>query len=199
MTFTLQDTAAAVLARLGMASEGGLPATVSSASDADIVSAAIRAMLPSTGGMVAEASADDVMDGDEISPEVTFTETPCGLLDAVMHLDADVIRVCAVKMKGWSRPVAETAPASSPAAARIWSKEPGIAGSPLNPAAYLTAGPSGLTLHAMASADRTDALEYLKVWKTPSVTPDGRYSFPARLHPLLIDRLTASITTLTHV
>lgn len=193
MTFTLQDTVAAVLARLGMDRGTGLTSATSSPSDADIVSDAIRAMLPSTGGMVAEASADDVMDGDDISPEVTFVETPCGLFAAVMPLGPDVVRICTVKMKGWSRPVASVTPSSSPAAARIWSPEQGIAGSPSNPAAYLTAGPSGLTLHAMASADRADRLEYLKVWKTPSVTPDGRYSFPARLHPLLIDRLSDSI------
>lgn len=196
MTFTLQETVESVLARLGMDPAPALPSAVSSCSDSDIVRDAVRAMLPSMGGVVAEASADDVMDGDDISPEVTFTEMPCGLFAAVMRLDADVVRVCSVKMRGWSRPVAAVAPVSSPSAARLWSPEAGIAGSPSNPSAYLTAGPSGLTLHAMASSDRSDTLEYLKVWKTPTVTPDGRYSFPARLHPLLLDRLTESILVL---
>lgn len=195
MTFTLEDTAANVLARLGIEASGGISTTLSARSDADIVREAIRAMLSAYGGMVTEASPEDVADGEIISPEVSFTEMPCGLYAAVMRLDADVIRVSAVKMKSWSRSAEGAVPASSPAGVRLWSGEPGIAGSPAGPTAYLAAGSAGLTLYAMGSPSRDDRLECLKVWKTLSVTPDGRFSFPARLYPLLLDRLTEEVRT----
>lgn len=196
MTFTLQETAAKVLASLGMTAciDGRhLPTTLSG--DAETLTEMIRGSLPGTTDMIMEASAADIADGILLSPECTPVKMPCGLYATMIPLDPDIIRVCAVKMRGWRREATEIIDTGSAAATRLWSREPGIAGDRLNPAAYLLAGPGGRRLAAMGSTDNSDSLEYLRVWKIPDVTEDGRFSFPALLYPRLIERLADSIRT----
>lgn len=194
MTYTLSETTARVMEMLGLA--GGPSPEYGDTrypDDAKILEMRFKGYIPLIGSeLIRQGSDSEVADGEEIRPEVRFTTLPGGTA-AELRLDADVIRVCGMKMKSWQRESISIYEPESSGWERQWSAEPGTAGTAERPMCYLTEGKEGKLLRGVGSKDESDTLEWLHVWKIPTPTADGRFSFPAALYPELTRRLSVEL------
>lgn len=200
MTYSIERLADDVLALLG---ENARSPSVSLATG-DVPSVRSRierriaALLPEIGSeQIAGAPVTVLGGGEPLTAEVEFRRLPCGLYGADVGLPDDVVRVAAVKMASWERAVSEPIPASSGESGREWSKEPGIAGNPIRPHAYLSIGERGRKLTLCGSETEADRLEICLVWRIPGADGEGKFRYPEILVPALAARIAEAITSRT--
>lgn len=159
---------------------------------ADEVAHMIAEMLPAVGAfIIREASIERLSGGVPITSETTSRLMPCGLYAVEAALPEDFLRLVSVKIPGWLRPANSLILPGDAAWECQWSAEPGIAGSPERPRAYLDCGGAGSILRLIGSGDNDTALEYLRVLTIP-VAPD--FDFPEQLYPELVGMIAEKIT-----
>lgn len=170
----------------------------------DMMALKVRGLLPEVGSrLIREASLPlegNVGEGTpcsvglEVSASLVSRLMPCGLYAVEVQLPEDFLRIGSAKMGEWLHSVSETvAPRDSDWACQ-WSSEPGIAGCPTRPRAYLDSGSAGLLLRLVGSEGGEDALEWLRVWRIPVADEEGRFRFPAVIYPELVSALTKRLS-----
>lgn len=196
MTCSLNDIVADVLALLGEA-----PAP--SAAGADIfpgsgpeeaISRKVAALLPGIGStIIADADIPHIADAPAICLNAAKRLMPSGEYAAIASLPAGFMRPVAARLECWERDARRIFNAGSPMTPRLWSPEPGIAGSSASPLAYILAGPEGLQIYAMASGSDAEEALSLRCWCIPAPNAEGSFLFPQVLYNTLVSRIATQI------
>lgn len=161
----------------------------------DVMALKVRSLLPEAGSrLIREAEALPPSSGDSEPRDSVRRLMPCGLYAAEVPLPEDFLRMGAAKMGEWLHPVAETVAPEDPDWVCQWSSEPGIAGCPTRPRAYLDRSASGLLLRLIGSESKDDVLEWLGLWRIPALDGDGDFDFPAILYPGLLSSLAKGLS-----
>lgn len=205
MRYGIETLISDVMARLGEfpRPQQSLPALSSGSGSSlsgipgpqDVVALKVRSLLPEVGSrLIREA---EVLPPPEEAPESRTcvpSLMPCGLYAAELQLPEDFLRLGSVKMGEWRHSVSEAAGPNDSGWECQWSSEPGIAGCPTRPRAYLDSGSAGLLLRLVGSEGGEDALEWLRVWRIPVADEEGRFRFPAVIYPELVSALTKRLS-----
>lgn len=188
MEYTLQKLQDDVMARLGESVQPSASCPgVEIPTVGDIIGKKIRSLLPMVGKrLIMEASSGELGGGKVMEATAALRLMPCKLYGAEIALPNDFLRLCSVKMKGWSHGLAAVVMPGEPGWSRQWSKEPGIAGCQERPRAYLVSEGGSVKIRAIGSAAESDSLEWLYGWQVPEVGSDGKFHFPDMLYPELI-------------
>lgn len=195
MVYTLDRLQRDVMARLGEntrppASYDGLDIP----SPVDVIGRKISSLLPEIGTkLIKDAPADNLGAGEPVELVVSMRKMPCGLYAGEVGLPEDYLRLVSVKMAGWSRCVTQVIRSADMEWSRQWSEEPGIAGCPDAPRAYLVCEEDGLKLLLIGSEDGVDSLDLLRVCRAPSPAADGTFHFPSSLYPPLISEIVTTL------
>lgn len=195
MVYTLDRLQRDVMARLGEntqppASYDGLDIP----SPVDVIRRKISSLLPEIGTkLIKDTQADNLGAGEPLESAVSMRKMPCGLYAGEMGLPEDFLRLVSLKMAGWSRCVTQVIRSGDMEWSRQWSAEPGIAGCPECPRAYLVCEEDGMKLRFIGSEDGVDSLESLRVCRAPSPAADGSFHFPPSLYPPLISEIVATL------
>ena len=150
----------------------------------DVVKLKVASLLGEVGARLIRESPPDLPDsGGRMEPErVAMRLMPCGLHAAEVRLPGGFLRLVSVRMSDWSRGVRSAPGPSSPQWGRQWSAEPGIAGSPDMPRAYLDCDGEGPLLRLVGCRSDTATLESLAVWCVPEPDGSGTFEFPESLY-----------------
>ena len=191
MVYTIERLQKEVSARLGEISV--TPTSISASgvpTPAEIVAAKIKSMLPEEGSkLIKGASADELGCGIEMEVTVATSKLmTCGLYAIEIELPEDFLRLVSLKMAGWERSVGRLILPTMPEWECQWSEEPGIAGSPQRPRAYM----DGKILRAIGSQEN-DSTESMYGWRIPVADTDGNFDFPAGLYPDLLGAIASRI------
>ena len=154
---------------------------------ADEVARMIESMLPEIGaGIIRGAPLDQLGGGMPTVGETTSRLMPCGLYAVEVTVPEDFLRLVSVKISGWQRSANTLILPGDAAWECRWSAEPGIAGSPARPRAYL--GPEGgVNILRLIGSESVDAaLEHLMVLTIPKAP---EFHFPSQLYPELVGRI----------
>ena len=192
MNYSVDQLQTDVMARLGEISR---PHSSLSDSDVpapeDVVALKISSMLPEIGKrMLRDASAEMLGGGMPLEAEVKTRMMPCGLNSFEIRVPEDFLRLVSVKMSGWRCCVRRLIMPVDAAWEGQWSAEPGIAGCPERPRAYLVDEEEGLMLRLIGSEDPEAALLHLSTFCIPSA-PD--FHFPPGLYPELVAAIADKI------
>lgn len=196
MRYDVGKLQADVMARLG---EVDRPRSLSEVTDIpwpeDIVAMKAVAMLGEVGTrLIKDASVESLGNGVAVScGEIAVLEMPCGLYGAEVRLPDGFLRLASVKMSGWRCGVCLTALPDSGEWSRQWSAEPGIAGCPARPRAYLDSDGAGCLLRLVGSESEEDALEWLTGWCVPAPDEEGCFDFPEVLYHHLVGAITEKL------
>ena len=192
MKYSVNQLQTDVMARLGEISR-----PLSSLSDLDVpspedvVALKISSMLPEVGkSILCGASAEMLAGGMPLQSEVITWMMPCSLYAVELLLPEDFLRLVSVSILGWHRGVSGLILPGDAAWECQWSVEPGIAGCPARPQAYLVASGEGRKLRLLGSEGPDAALEHLSILCIPSA-PD--FHFPPRLYPELVASIADKI------
>ncbi|MDE5997618.1 MAG: hypothetical protein K2G77_05335 [Muribaculaceae bacterium] len=192
MLYSLQQLQADVMARLGEICPPlfSLPAAVVPG-PAEVVARKIESLLPEAGERILREAPHELLGGGVLmEAEVTMHRMPCGLYAGEVVISDDFQRLVSVKMSDWSRSALTLILPGTSDWARQWSPEPGIAGCPCCPRAYLDRQGEGLLLRVVGSDDSGATLEWLRGWCLP--TPPA-FHFPSQLYQSLINEIVASL------
>lgn len=160
----------------------------------EAVARKIRALLPGAAStLIADASATELAGAPELTLTPAFTRMPSGGYAAEADLPAGFLRLAGVRMSCWREDAREVVMQGSGRLSRLWNPEPGIAGSPERPIAYVTAGASGLKLFAMAAPSAGEATLSLRLWSIPLPDSEGNFHFPAPLRHKLAANIAAQL------
>ncbi len=192
MLYTLQQLQADVMARLG---EFGinLPSLPASAvpCPAEVVARKIESILPEAGEKILREAPHELLGGGvQIEAELTTRRMPCGLYAGEIVISDDFLRLVSVKMSDWSKSAFTLVVPGSPDWECQWSSEPGIAGCPCSPRAYLDREGEGLLLRVVGSNDSAATLECLRGWCLPA---PPAFHFPLQLYHSLINEIICSL------
>lgn len=153
-----------------------------------------RVLLPELGSrLIKDATQEELEGGRPVVPVVVKRLMPCGLEAAEMPLPASFLRLAAIRLTGWRRSCVNAIGFDSDCRMRQWSGEPGIAGSPECPRAYLDEGAGGLVLRAVGCATEADTLDFLRIWEIPEPDAEGCFLFPTPLYPRLVSEIASNI------
>lgn len=193
MVYSIDSLQKDVMARLGEIAmpQPSLPA-LGAPTSADIVKAKVKSMLPEECAKLIRGASAEAL-GCGIQMEVVVADSmlmPCGLYAAEIELPEDFLRLVSLKMSGWERSVGSLILPASPEWNCQWSPEPGIAGSPARPRAYL----DGKILRSIGT-EENGSLESLYCWRIPSVDADGNFKFPSGMYPDLLGTIASKIIT----
>lgn len=137
------------------------------------------------------APAEMLGGGETVDAEVLMRLMPCGLYAAEVDLPSRFLRLVSVGMAGWSRGVSRLLPPSSADWECQFSSEPGIAGCPSRPRAYIVAEGEGLRLRLLGSESADATLGWLRICTIP--TPSS-FHFPPLLYPRLVSTLATKLS-----
>ena len=195
MTFTLESLIRDVFALLGESS--GLPradSAVDIPDPRDIVGRMVACMLPRVGSRIIwEATPAMLCGAEPVGVEVHKHLAQCGLHAADIALPAGFLRLVSVKMGEWKREVCRVFSPGEQEWDRQWSEEPGIAGSPQCPQAYLSHCSDGGILRLIGSVGADDTLEWFRCCLVPVPDEDGVFSFPPHLYGELVEAVAVNI------
>lgn len=192
MLYTLQQLQADVMARLGEFGHpfSSLPASVVPC-PSEVLARKIESILPEAGAKILREAPHELLGGGmPIEAELTTRLMPCGLYAGETVISDDFLRLVSVMMSDWSRSVLTLILPGSSDWERQWSSEPGIAGCPCCPRAYLDRQGEGLLLRVVGSDDSAATLGWLRGWCLP--TPPA-FHFPLQLYQSLINEVIASL------
>ena len=192
MRYSIDQTAEDVMSALGETSGvspssgmAGIPTL------RDILKRKISSFLPEAGKkLLVEASAEMLAGAEDYHAEVSARKVPAGLYAVDIPLPEDFVRLVSLRMRSWQRGVDKVFTSASDCFQRQYSAEPGIAGCPSRPQAYLGNG----ILTAIGSETASDTLEHLHLWRIPLPDSAGNFHFPAPLYPDLLTRLLSLIS-----
>lgn len=202
MTYGIEQLVSDVMERLGEISRphtpsgGQVPEDVGVPWPEEAVALKARGLLAAEGSrLLREASVDDLGCGgmDLSGVEAVKVSMPCGLYAAEVRMPEGYLRFAGARMSEWSRGATEVLERGSSGWSRQWSSEPGIAGCPVRPRAYLDSDSGGLLLRLVGSVSADDSLEWLGVWCVPELDAEGRFGFPAGLYFRLVEAIAAGI------
>lgn len=198
MNYTLTRLRDDILARMG---ESVAPAGVhlaGVASTAEIVERKAGSLLPEVGRrLLSGASAAMMAGAPGFASSIAARKMPCGLYAADIALPDGFARLVAARMESWSRSVHEMALPGTGGYERQWSDEPGIAGCPSRPRAYLHHTAAGAALRLMGSEAPADTLAHLYLWCEPRPDPDGSFLFPAALYGALVGGIAEAMISVS--
>lgn len=192
MFYTLQQLQGDVMARLGELGTplSSLPASVVPG-PAEVVARKIESILPEAGARILREAPHELLGGGVlIEVEMTTRLMPCGLYAGEAVISDDFLRLVSVMMSDWSRSAHILDLPGSPDWERQWSSEPGIAGCPCCPRAYLDRYGEGLLLRVVGSDDSAATLEWLRGWCLPK---PPAFHFPLQLYQSLISEIIGSL------
>lgn len=195
---TLQQLQADVMALLGEnARQRDALAGVDVPGTVGMLSARIKRLLPVCGKILLQDAPQHLLGGGEpLTPPFSTCLMPCGLYAVDMELAADTLRIAEIRLKEWARGVSDVFTPDQDGWRRQWSREPGIAGSPANPLAYMSPSSAGILVRAIGvSAPPADTASYpsLTVWRIPAADESDYFSFPAHLFPDLVNKIALTI------
>ena len=162
----------------------------------DIVALRVSALLAEIGSrLLMDASAEALGGALRLlsDSDVGMRLMPCGLYGAEVRLPEGFLRLASVKMAGWRRSVVDLIGPDSAEWAGQWSPEPGIAGCPDRPRAYLDRDSEGLLLRLVGSESGEDVPEWLGVVDVPVVDGAGGFDFPESLYPELVGNIARDL------
>lgn len=185
MTVTLQQLQDDVMARLGEIPWGQSPLPASGVpSPADIVALKVESILPEAGmRIIRDAPPDMIGAGKLVEGDVSLRLMPCGLYAGEIVLPAGFLRLVSVRMSGWNRVAGRLILPGDADWECQWSEEPGIAGCPLRPRAYLVEEGDGMLLRILGCEDAGTSLWYLRILSVPA---PPAFHFPRQLYPQLV-------------
>lgn len=187
-----------ILARMG---ESAAPADAPLAgipSPAVIAERKAASLLPEVGRrLLSEASPGMLAGAPSVASSIAARKMPCGLFAAEIALPDGFVRLASARMESWSRSVHEVLLPGSGGFARQWSDEPGIAGCPAHPRAYLLHSASGAALRLMGSEAATDTLSHLCAWCEPRPDSSGSFLFPAALYAALVGGMAEAMISVS--
>ena len=158
---------------------------------ADEVALMIEGMLPEIGaGSIRGAPFDRLGGGVPIAVETASRLMPCGLYAVEVVLPADFLRLVSVKIPGWQRCANHLILPGDAEWECQWSAEPGIAGCPARPRAYLATEGDGMILRLVGSESADASLGHLRVLTIPAAP---EFHFPSQLYPDLIGMIAEKI------
>lgn len=198
MRYTLHRLQTDVMARLGeTVRPQGLLSAAGVPWPEDIIGVKVASLLGELGSrLLQEADCGLSCPRDVGIPSgvlAVLKRMPCGLYGAEVRLPEMFLRLVSVKMAGWRRSVCGLVSPGSAEWSRQWSPEPGIAGSPERPRAYLDSDGEGMLLRLLGSVDSSDTLESLGIWIVPSAGEDGGFDFPETLYAALVGAIAAKL------
>ena len=184
-----------VLAWLGeMAREEGSLSPAFAPGPADVVAMKVEALLPEIGSsLIRHAPQCSLGSGVEVGCGASMRVMPCGLYAAEVRMPVGFLRLVSARMSGWRSAVVRTELPDSAGWNRQWSAEPGIAGCPERPAAYLDRDAGGLLLRVIGSPGPDDTLSWLRVLTVPYAGGEGTFDFPGALYPELVGGIAARL------
>ncbi len=118
----------------------------------EAVSRKVAALLPGAGStLIADADMADLADAPQLSLSASKRLMPSGAYAAVAPLPAGFMRPVAVRLESWTDDARHIFGAGSRLTPRLWNPEPGIAGTPSSPRAYIMAGSEAVQKWVMAT------------------------------------------------
>ncbi|MDE7347542.1 MAG: hypothetical protein K2N48_12495 [Muribaculaceae bacterium] len=190
MIYTVDRLRSDVMARLGeIARPQGLLSDSGVPWPEDVVSVKAVSLLDEVGSeLIRRAGIEALGGGVDASSglDVVMRRMPCGLYGAEIRLPGDFLRLASAGMSGWRRDVFVPVFPGSTEWSRQWSAEPGIAGCPDSPRAYVGICGAEMLLRLMGSESVEDSLEHLHVWARPVPDGQGEFTFPESLYTDLI-------------
>ena len=198
MRFSLQRLTADVMARLGETAR--VPAQLSAFPGVpwpeDVISVKVASLLGEVGSsLILAAPREHLGSGLHIVIEPRIRLMPCGLYCAEISLPGGFLCLMSVRMSGWVRSVETLILPGAPEWSRQWSKEPGIAGCPGRPLAYLDREGDAMMIRVIGSEDPEDTLSWLTLWSVPAVDEEGWFDFPETLYAGLVAAVAEKIET----
>lgn len=194
MIYTLEQIRHDVMSRMGETPEVSPSSSLGSIPHiSQILDRKIRSLVPEFGSkLILDAPLEKLTGAEEYTADITPRKSKCGLYAFDIPLPDDFLRLVSVRMKSWERAVLSVITPDSDKYLCQYSPEPGIAGCPSRPMAYLSPG----ILTAIGSASPSDSLDHLLLWRIPSLSPSlsdssslsDSLSFPASLYPLLLSQ-----------
>ncbi|MDE6341284.1 MAG: hypothetical protein K2K93_03110 [Muribaculaceae bacterium] len=196
MTCTITMLVADVLALMGetAATSAEAAAIFPGADPREAVSRKVAALLPGAGStLIADADVKDLADAPLLTLTASKRLMPSGAYAGVATLPAGFLRAVAVRMECWADDARHIFGAGCHLTPRLWNPEPGIAGTPTAPLAYILAGSEGLQIWGMASpSDSTESL-LLRCWSIPTPDAEGTFHFPGALYAALAARIASQM------
>jgi len=198
MTYKLQQLQADVMALLGEnARQRDALAGVDVPGAVGMLSVRIKGLLPVCGKILLQDAPQHLLGGgDSLTPRFSTCLMPCGLYAVDMELPADTVRIAEIRLKEWARGVGLVFTPDQDGWRRQWSREPGIAGSPANPLAYMSPSSAGVLVRAIGVAAPpadTASSPSLTAWRIPVADESGYFCFPAHLYPDLVNKIAFTI------
>lgn len=198
MMYTLLQLQSDVMALLGEnARQRDALAGVDVPGAVGMLSARIKGLLPICGKILLQDAPPHLLGGGEpLTPRFSTCLMPCGLYAVDMELPADTVRIAEIRLKEWSRGVNHVFTSDQDGWRRQWSREPGIAGSPSNPLAYMSPSSAGILVRAVGvAAPPADTASHpsLTAWRIPTADESDHFSFPEHLYPDLINKIALTI------
>ncbi len=195
MTFTLERLLCDVCALLGESSlqpqsDGGteIPAP------GEILGRMVTVLLPRVGSrLIREALPEQLCGGETVEVQMHTKVARCGLYSADIPLPAGFLRLVSVRMGEWKREVCRIFGPGDQEWSRQWSEEPGIAGCPQSPHAYLSHYGEGAVLRLIGSEEAGDSPLWFRCCFVPLPDEEGVFTFPAALYGELVEAITANI------
>lgn len=198
MKYTLSRLQSDVMARLGEMVRPHSSSEIDIPWPEEVVGMKVESLLGEIGAKLISESPLESLGGAVDLPTDAVSamrKMPCGLVGVDVKLPECFLRLVSVKMAGWKRSVSSAIAYGDPDWCRQFSFEPGIAGSPECPRAYLVSDGCGLLLRLSGSESADDSLEWLRFWTVPCVGDDGNFNFPESLYPLLVASIACHLTS----
>ncbi|MDE7409046.1 MAG: hypothetical protein K2N09_03380 [Muribaculaceae bacterium] len=162
----------------------------------DVISLKVTSLLGEVGSsLIMNAPRERLGSGLRIETEPRIRLMPCGMYGAELRLPVDFLCLMSVRMSGWTRSVETLILPGTPEWSRQWSREPGIAGCPGRPLAFLDRDGDGLMIRVIGSEDPDDSLSWLSLWRVPAVDEEGGFDFPEALYADLVAAVAENIKT----
>lgn len=158
---------------------------------ADELTPMIVRLLPEIGtSIIMNAPMARLGDGIPAATDTTSRLMPCGLHAIEIGLPNNFLRLISVKIPEWDHPANRLILPDDASWECQWSSEPGIAGCPARPRAYLDSDNEGRILRLIGSTNPDATPSYLQILTIPHA-PD--FHFPTHLYPELLRAIVASL------
>lgn len=196
MRYTEEKLCVDVMARLG---EITGPQSQASVSDipgpADVIRLMVRSLLMEEGAKLIREATPELLGSGVPVPvgKIAMKLMPCGLYGAEVRLPGGVLRMVSARMEAWERSAVSLTLPEAGDWNRQWSANPGIAGCPEAPRAYLDSDGEGMLVRLIGSESEEDTLEWLGVWCVPEPDEEGVFEFPEALYPPFVERISLAL------
>lgn len=190
MRYSVERLCADVMARLGeIARPHGLSSACAVPWPEDIIHAKCLSLLPGEGASLIREAPVALLGAGLACGDIIMRKMPSGMYAAEVRIPEGFLRMVSARMGEWRGSVRTLILPESAEWARQWSAQPGIAGCPERPCAYLDSDGEGRLVRLVGSVGAGDALEWMGVWCVPVGDEEGGFDFPGALYAELVGRI----------